>query len=357
MKIGILTFHRAHNYGAVLQCYALQEVLKGMGHEVQVINYLQPFIESEYKVFSLSRLLKTTLARPKGGIAYIKDIVPVNRIMKNNFTSFRSKFLNMTDECAAIPKNFDVYLIGSDQLWGNCLGGQLDPYYFGDFPHTDKSKIIGYAISSNIGALRKFGWDTIRRLVSNMDAVSVRESNIAKVFKENLGIEAHIDIDPTLLLPKVYWKPVINNKWNNHKYVLVYYVKRGFGEYAHNVLMSKARVIANNNNLEIIDLSTKTYCVEDFVSLFSNATCVVTSSFHATAFSVIFHRPIYAVKLHDGSDGRYVDLLQTLNMSGCLIEMDTYVDSIPMVNYSEVEEKLLKLRAESTDYLNNELHD
>ena len=71
MKVGILTFHRAHNYGAVLQCYALQETLKRMGHDVQVIDYAQPWIEEFYKLFS--RSMYRSAGGFSGKFAYLKN--------------------------------------------------------------------------------------------------------------------------------------------------------------------------------------------------------------------------------------------------------------------------------------------
>ncbi len=356
MKVGILTFHRAHNYGAVLQCYALQEVIRSMGHDVEVIDYRQPFIEKDYKVFDFASFVRGALARPKSALDYIKRDYPVNKIAKRNFADFRDKYLTLSQVCVnSIPTDYDTYVIGSDQLWGNCLGGTIDPFYFGRFPHKEKSRVIGYAISSKVSALNLFGWKKLQELVCYMDSISFREQKVADLFRKNLKLDVHIDLDPTLLTTKENWRTIVDDKWSKREYVLVYYVKRGFGEYAHQELLSKAQKIAQAQNCEVIDISTKRFSVQDFVSLFAFAKCVITTSFHATAFSIIFNTPIYSMKLHDGNDDRYVHLMESLGMSKQLIEMDEEVDHVPSIDYKAINDLLAQLRKPSLDYLYLEL--
>lgn len=154
MRIGILTFHRAHNYGAVLQCYALQEVLKSMGHEVLVIDYRQPFIEAIYSPFNFHRL-KGLLLHPRGIYRYVRSIS--QRLRKRRiYTAFQNKHLRLTKPRQKnIPEDFERYVIGSDQLWGlHCLGGIADDVYLGNFKHKSQSKIMGYAISTNLNSLK-----------------------------------------------------------------------------------------------------------------------------------------------------------------------------------------------------------
>lgn len=116
MKIGILTFHRAHNYGAVLQCYALQQRLKMAGYDVSVIDYRQPAIERAYKCFDVLYLLKNVFHLKKV-YTYLKEFG--NRKQTSVVFEDFSSLFTKTEACSAssLPQNFDAYIIGSDQLW------------------------------------------------------------------------------------------------------------------------------------------------------------------------------------------------------------------------------------------------
>lgn len=357
MKIGILTYHRAHNYGAVLQCYALQEVIKELGHDVEVIDYRQPFIEQFYKIYKFD-MLCARLLHPHALKSYIQSEVPLRKTKKKNFEVFCNKYLTTSVSCASssIPQDYDFYVIGSDQLWGkNCLGGKLDPIYFGAFERKKTSKVVGYAISTNEKSLNSVTADQLQGLIKNFNALSLREQSMADYVLNKIGVCAHVDLDPTLMLCKDHWNFSTKTDWKNRKYVVVYYVLREYGEYAHREILNKAKEIANKINAEVVDLSSVNYSVEDFVMSFKYAQCVVTSSFHASVFSVIFNTPLYSVKLHDGHDGRYVNLLKSLGMEGAIIELDDYVDRVPNTDYEIVERKMTELRKSSFDYLKSNL--
>ena len=154
MRIGILTFHRAHNYGAVLQCYALQEILKGKGHDVQVIDYHQPWIEDQYDLLSWNMFKRNT-----GSVSQLFKYVKGN-LKKwmlapekaKNFRDFREQFLNLSLPCMDVmPQGYDCYVIGSDQLWSlHCLGGEQDKMYLGGFDRPAGSRLVG-VVGSDMG--------------------------------------------------------------------------------------------------------------------------------------------------------------------------------------------------------------
>lgn len=355
MKIGIITFHRAHNYGAVLQCFALQKTLVNLGYEAEVIDYRQQYIERVYKPFRLD-MVRRYIFHPTSLYHYFREEVPARKVRRQIFESFCSKYLTLSDPCTGIkmPNDYDAYIIGSDQLWGiNCLGGTFDHIYFGQFPKTGRT--IGYAISTNEKSIRSIEQDHLSSLLSNFDSLSLRERTMSTLISELTGIHTHVCLDPTLLLDKNAWNFPSTIDWKNKRYVLVYYVIRGFGAYAHNELLKKANAIAANIKAEVIDLSSMTYAVEDFVMSFKYAQCVVTSSFHASVFSVLFNTPLYSVKLHDGNDGRYVNLLKELEIEESIIEMDDSVEQIPQIDYDRVNNTLSCLRIPSIDFIRNSL--
>ena len=355
MKIGILTFHRAHNYGAVLQCYALQEFLKKLGHDVQVIDYRQPYIEKKYTVVSRKHL-KRLILHPNSLFQYIKYEVLQKEKVRQYFCDFCKTYLQISKEGDAIPNDFDAYIIGSDQVWSiNCLGGVYDEVYFGKFAHKKGSKIIGYSISTNLRSIEYIGKERLISLVGNFDSLSLREEKLADIIKEKTGANISVTLDPTLLSTQDTWDCIINSSWKERKYVLVYYVTRPIGNYPYRVMLEKARNISEHYGLELVDLSKMDYSVSDFVSAFKYATCVITSSFHATVFSLLFKRPIYPIKLHDGQDDRYTELMRSLSLEKYVAELDDDFSSIPDVDYSSVDTLLKSLRESSELYIQNSL--
>lgn len=350
MKIGIITFHRANNYGAVLQCFALQEILMQTGNEVQIINYKQPFIESKDRIFSFNKIEKIIKA-PRKVIRYILDTK--YRIYVNTlFNHFRNKYLNCTSTCTKnnIPQNFDYYIIGSDQLWNIECTEKIDTIFMGNFTHPKGSLIYGYAISGNIKSLNQIPDENLKQYLSNFDQISFRETNLRDKVYQKTGINGRIDLDPTLLLSPQDWDKIINTDWQNKKYILVYEVRRVKGKEKN--LDIAAIKLSQQLKCDIIHLSSYKYTPENFVSLFKYASYIITSSFHGTVFSLIFKKPVSVVKLNDGHDDRYVNLLESINATYLLCDIDNITIN-KNIDYKNITKNLSKLQAKSIAYINN----
>lgn len=344
MKIGILTFHRAVNYGAILQCFALQEVLKILKYEVSVIDYRQPNIEAAYSPLSIA-CIQRTITRPIGLFNYVMGLY--SRVSRRKpFNSFVSHYLDTTKECNEnIPSGFDIYMIGSDQVWNL---RKPDPVYFGSFNRSPQSRVVGYAISSNLNSIKALDVDFLKRSVQNFSCLSIRERELAEVVADRTSTDVRVDIDPTLLADSSLWDRILNHDFKSRKYVLLYQV-RGFSK-KHNPLYMKAKELADKMGCEVIDLSDMTYSPEDFVSLFKYAQYVVTSSFHGTAFSLIFERPLYSVKLNDDKNGRYESLLNAIGAESMLVNLD-FIPEVRDIDYEPIRARLGELRQGSIDYL------
>ncbi|MFI3301811.1 MAG: polysaccharide pyruvyl transferase family protein, partial [Rikenellaceae bacterium] len=231
MRVGILTFHRANNYGAVLQCYALQESLRGLGYDAFVIDYRQQFVEMVYKKFSWRYLFTLLRTRPLAIPIYLMNC-DERGVMRPLFTEFRNKHLRLTAECHKnIPQNVDTYIIGSDQLWGNNCTGGIDPIYYGEFARTMQHKIYSYAISSYADSINKLSRSQIRNFARNFAALSFRESKIAQMVATRSKQPTRVDIDPTLLLDAEQWSGITSTRWHERRYVLLYQLrtKKGRG--------------------------------------------------------------------------------------------------------------------------------
>lgn len=342
MKVGILTFHRALNYGAVLQSYALQQVLKDLGYDACIIDYKQKHIEKIYKVFDFEYFL-SLFCHPYALYLYLKNIN--NRKIRNNlFASFRDKYLDIRN--FFLEEN-GIYLIGSDQLWNvNCTNG-VDDVFWGESIHFKNRKVYSYAISSNQKSINAVGFENLRRYVSNFSALSFRECLISEIVRKNAGSESRVDIDPTLLLDSNRWSKIVNKDWKARRYVLLYEIRNRCPK---NFLQKKAEVLAQDIGCEVIDISDMQYSPEDFVSLFKYAEYIITNSFHGTVFSILFEKPLFVYKMNDGNDLRYVNLLNLVGAEELLVEK-TFQPKPQNFDYTLTRAKISNMREKSISYL------
>ena len=353
MKIGILTFHLAHNYGAVLQCYALQEVLGRMGHQVSIINYQQPYILEQFKpkrLFGIRSFIKTLV---NGGIKdYIyRSTLPY--IKRLNFENYRKRFLKETAPCYTIKDipYFDLYIIGSDQPWNPDLTGGPDLVYWGQCVREESSKLATYAMSGSLEAIGKVGWSQIELYCKKFDFLSFREVSLADKFSSFSNVPCVNSLDPTLLAAEHIWSPMLSYKWQKRKYVLLYHV--GGPKEVIDSMTKKAKDIAIKEGLEFIDASKYLYSPSDFVSLIKYAQYIVTASFHAMVFSLIFHKPFVVVKTGQASDIRFYNLLSALGIEQICLKDINEVEIPVKPNYDQIEDYLQVMRKNSIDYLIN----
>ena len=354
MNIGILTFHQAHNYGAVLQCYALQETLRALGHEVCIINYNKKFIKKVYKIFDIRLFFQYMLHHPRVALRYLWG-VKKRIIRKKNFDSFIKKHLLLSEECdfSHIPYNLDLYIIGSDQLWNSSLTGGCDKVYWGEFLHKPSSSLITYAISTSLSNLACISETFVKQHIKEFKSISVREKTLSLYLTKKFISRDYVTcLDPTLIADKKIWNTVCSYRFKHEKYVLIYQT-RGYNNNPK-LLRQKAEYLAKKENLKVIDLSTVYFPPEDFIGLFRYATCVITTSFHAVAFSLIFNKPFYAIALNDGHDSRYVDLLKSIGLESSIVKPD-FIPQATEVDYTQVNNKLSKLKSISIDYLKSNL--
>lgn len=351
MEIGILTFHLAHNYGAVLQCYALQEVLRGMGHDTWVIDYQQPYMVEWFRpkrLFGVRSFLKAI----KNGnpIEYISNSIHPYKVARQ-FELFKKRYLQLTEKCYGVDDipPMDLYIVGSDQPWNPDLTGGVDMVYYGQFHRPSTSRLATYAMSGAISAIGKTGWDRVKQFTERFDALSFREENLTKKISELTGRPCETVLDPTLLADASLWSSMINKRWAKRNYVLLYHV--GGPKDVIEAMSSKAKSIAEDERLEFIDASKYQFSPSDFVSLVRYARYVVTASFHATVFSIVFHKPFTVVRTGQASDARFVNLLNELGIIDNCLKEPRKIRIPRLLNYSLIDYKLKVLRDNSKCFL------
>lgn len=353
MKIGILTFHCAHNYGAVLQTYALQEYLCSRGYEVRIIDYRPKALVSYYKLFDLRYCLslKTFLSKVL--------LYPIAKKRAINFERFIQTQLQVEQICMDSSDNdYDVFIFGSDQIWNPYLLKGFDKIYFGEFNAATGRKCVAYAASMGKTTLTTSEYEFLKKALNTFQAISVRELSLKKLLAPISDKPITVVADPTFLLNRDYWTKMTSKPKTCKPYVLVYQVVKDPNS------MRIANHIAQQISGEIIELkamlsllhqsSYQSASPEDFVSYFKYAACVITTSFHGTAFSIIFQRPFYTLKLDTRVDTRSEALLSQLMLLDRMVDKNATV-SFSDIDYSRVLPALEKMRSASIDFLNASL--
>ncbi|QQX81805.1 polysaccharide pyruvyl transferase family protein [Shewanella sp. KX20019] len=363
MKIGLLTYHRAHNYGGVLQCYALTKAIKKLGYQVEVVDYQCEFFKEQYKEYSLFNLPK---------IKMLLSILVYNGNVKYNgvnFERFVEQYLPITsvsyskESIKSIDDEYDILLTGSDQVWSPFCSA-FDTTYFLDF--SNQTKKCAYAASFGVDSIdTKFDKD-YTELFKDFSNVSLREESGASIYKSFTGKEEPVVLDPTLLLGEQDWQELIVDEYKNRKYVLVYMIAE-----SKNTL-SIAKSIAKEKGLEVIYISDRLFKrngvitlskvkVTDWISLFYYAEYIVTNSFHGIAFSIVFKKDFYVQFLpgRAKTNTRISTILNKFDLGNRLLNSDVSdvsdVSFTSIQNYSEVTKELNNLRLESLNVLSKTL--
>lgn len=348
LKIGILTFHYAQNYGAVLQCYALQKALEEYfpNTDIFVVDYRNQKIVQDYAIFHLrNKNLYRKLRSLIGGVLYLPQRIKC----KSNFKTFVRKNLNIGSSTLS---EYDAIFYGSDQIWNPKITGGVEPVYFGK--EFDGIKIAYAASDGNELKLT----DEIKNLLEKFSEVAVREESSLEKFSF-LKNEIRSVCDPVFLLSKDEWlKSAVIPKEKN--YVFAYKIGENLDfdneaeklgqrlgkEVIQAVYVKSLKKIFYKKQKIVHGISPL-----EFVGFIANADFIITTSFHGTAFSVIFERSFFSLQIGSYSE-RITDLLKNVGLE------NRYVKNIPEkiesgIYTDVVKEKIAALRKTGTDFIEN----
>lgn len=364
MKIGLITMHRVIHFGSVLQAYALQQILFRLGYDNEIIDYVYPNqFHKPGKHPSLKgriyNLLVTILKRKPTETNKIANFI------NDNLVKSKHRFKSPAKLAKNCPK-YDIYLTGSDQVWNtDYLKG--DSSFFFSFVSKNHKK-VSYAAS--FGRF-SFQGDKAKQWLSHLDsynAISVREHKAAQIIKEYTNRNVQVVLDPTLLMDGKDWgnfagyQTVIDGK-----YLLVYILTYSWQPFPY--ALDVVDYFAKQTDYKVIvlePLSIKEQHPEwtyldnlspaEFVNVFKNASLVITTSFHGTAFSINMKRPFISIVSDNAvNDDRISSLCESLGMTGNLLKAGATIDAIPVADYVAAEKKLNQLRTESIDFLKGSL--
>ncbi|MBQ6907063.1 MAG: polysaccharide pyruvyl transferase family protein, partial [Clostridia bacterium] len=320
-KLGIVTITALENFGNRLQNYALQEVLKNLGFEVETIPNHTVYRYRQSPFFTLAKKAASILTHSPKHISELRR--------KQAFDAFNKKYIKFS-RCYStnkyIPKklndNYDFFIAGSDQIW--------NPYYNFNFDlnflaFADKSKRVAYSASFSVDEIPREKVSDFNQYLSAIDNISVREYEGAKIIEELTDKKAPVTLDPTLLIDAEDWRKIAVKPSfisNNEQFIFVYYLGK-----RDDLEKLKDNVIKEHpewKSCRIIDIgltdNTEIYSVspDNFLWLTDNASAVITDSYHGTIFSLIFNTPFVSMLTKGDSfsmDSRIKTLFKTLDLN------------------------------------------
>lgn len=373
MRIGIITILKVNNYGAELQAYALQAVLKKLGNDAEVIDYLfyknkkhiktkrsKPLFKFGLKKRMAEKLYPIlTQMREHRSEAYIRRGANFEKFHCQN-TSLSETFATIDELYASCP-DYDVYVSGSDQVWNPGIYSSVLPYLL-DFAPEGKRR-IAYASSFGVGSLPADARTVYQKMLSKYAAIGVRESSGVDIVR-SLGLDAVNVLDPTLLLDQEDWMKVsVNPDGLPAEYILIYeitsspYLANVAKEVASRMNIPMVRICRSaskedNDAVNVLDAGPA-----EFLSLMRHAAFVVTNSFHGTAFSINFQKPFFVVTpSRKDNNSRQKNLLNLLGLSHRLLIEGDPVPTDMTIDYCDATCRLNEEREKSINFLTSAIN-
>lgn len=341
-RIAILTRRAGYNMGSTLQAYAMYKIFSNLGHQVEILNYDEyaRFWKWRIKPFIFKILYKLPFI---SHIKFFKERIPLERIFaqQNKFKQFENKYLPLSSKiyrnCKDLKKaigNYDVYVCGSDQIWSPTM---YDPAFFLDFATQESQRTIAYAPSlgvTNINAIS----DEAQKLIKRLTFISCREKEGAEILSKIVKSKVPVVLDPTLMLNKAEWESIksTQNLIHEKKYILTYFLHTRL--YKNNIPNRFINRLKEQTGLPVINIqmhnmvetvNAEKYIYDagpsDFITLISNATYIVTNSFHCCIFSYIFSKHFFVFEKFsknpniNNQNPRLYTLLETINRQESLI--------------------------------------
>ena len=323
---GIMNYWASWNYGAILTCFALQELVKSFGFTTQIINF-RPKVWDNKKEYP----------RNDAKLNFVNKYFNLSKVCKNK------------KDLTKLNDNYNTFIVGSDQVWN--WGYNLKYLYFLDFVKNSKKKIS--CAASMIFEKFNQGEDvktTIEYYIKRFDAVSVRELDNVSICKNEFDVDAACILDPVFLIDKNVYENLYkqSNKNLSKKFIAVYVF-----EYDNNI-EKFANKIAAENDLEIV-IMNRGESIEDWLYYIKNAELVITDSYHGTCFSIIFEKQVLPLTNTHGNS-RFYSLLSIIGLENRIIENKKDFNKISNlinenINYEKINKILEKEIGKSSKWL------
>lgn len=376
-KVGLISVS-IHNYGSLLQTYAMQQVLDQYGIDNDIILFKSDPVKQIYRVFNIPFMtmkLKLYKRRLMTKLMY-REIYDGSKKRDKAFMSFKNNYCRFTKkitdrkELEDYGKRYDAYVLGSDQVW-NPANLEMD-FYTMNFIPENKSK-IAYAPSFGVSNIPQKQIPKTRAYLERIQHISVREIAGADIVKRLTGRTVPVVCDPTALLTREDWdKLKSDRKYSDGKYIFCYFLGNNFlhREFANQVKCETGyQIVALQHidefvkgDLDFADVTPYDVGPQDFVNLLSNAEIVLTDSFHGTMFSIYYHKQFftfnrYAEGKKDSTNSRIVSILGMLHLEDRGLQGNENVKKClsKEINWDEVQDSLEKFRDKSKSFLTEAL--
>ncbi len=370
MKVGIITYHAAYNFGSVLQAYATQCAVEKLGFEPEIINYR---MEEQKKFYELYRT-------KYGKLNFLQDIAefPLHgkRLARaTNYEEFFRNYLKMTEEFSEpeqmqeIAKNYDIIISGSDQLFNkhSCEFTCNDWKYMDPFLLKGlECKKISYA--SSIGHTTDEELVHILPSLQQFDYLSMREKRNADKIAKRTERDVAAVLDPTFLLTREEWTEKLELKRKREEeYILYYSLRRFDGNDQLRGIMKladelglKLKYVTPFSFLPTGNRSAEnhiSYGPRGFLNALSGAALVISESYHGTILSANFEKPFISICNTMGGEYRKIDLLKQLQLEDRIAYdlADVYDAARRVCDFSKMREPLERARSASYEYLETAL--
>lgn len=362
MRICTITCHDVYNVGASLQAYALQTYLESLGHDVKIIDYKPDYLSRHYRL--------DVVGNPKYDKPLVREMYLLAKLpgrlrvlpRKRAFDSFTARYLHLTrrygsnDELRADPPEAAVYIAGSDQIWNPLFPNGKDPAFYLEFVRCGER--ASYAASFSVDAFPEELRPITAQYLNRFTHIAVRERSALAILA-SLGVQGGVaTLDPVFLLDRDHWESMAQPPIRTAEpYIFIYDFENS------TAIRSIAERIAAEQGLRIYSLLSLPYAdrcfllcgPEEFLGLLKNASFVLSNSFHATAFSVIFEREFAVVERTEKINTRMHDFTALLGLSDHMV---TETANVPFnTDWTQVECRLADEIRHSEAYIDEVLRD
>ena len=367
-KIYTVTFHRANNYGAFLQAYALQKVLLENKMDTEILDYDNKYISNIYRLFrgNETNLVRDIYHVTKNIFYFLPTKKRYEAFAKSRNNLKLSRYFKNTNEVR--KNNFDnnIFIIGSDRVWNPNLTGGIDDIYTLNL-NGKSIKKISYAASFGDIKNLKENEEEFKRRLSCFDGISVREKNAKDSLEKIINKKIEVVLDPSLLLDIKTWTSYCEEKRIiEDKYIFIYSimnpsdlfvdtVNKLYDKTGYKIIFFEKKQSGNYKKIKGKLTSYYSAGPKEFVNLLKNAEYVVTSSFHGNALASIFNKKTFSI-LSDKPD-RIITLLSKLELQKQIVkdcnDFDRAYSNI--VDWNKTNNILNNERKKSVKWLINEI--
>lgn len=346
---GIVTFHSAHNYGSVLQSYAMVKTMCKLGLDAELIDFRHPHTTDmyEWRLWTPYKNwrwnVKDFLLRGLCGIGKNRE-----KVFRDFIDQQLPKSARVSSRKDIDAKKYDVLVCGSDQIWNKMSTGENDPIYFLDFGITQHK--FSYAASAGSTHFPEKDNARYKAYLSHLQSIGVREEWLKDYLEHDFGLQAEVNPDPTLLLDKEEWADIeVSYAGLPAKYLLVYTLAKATATLAFAQRMAEKLglpVVQICNSREWkgkakprADYSLADASPQQFLWLFHHAEFVVTNTFHGNMFSVIFRKDFVHYDVN-GNDSRITTLHTAIGLHRSRMIKEPEEMEERHIDYARIEENI-----------------